>query len=301
MSERRAVSGDGGPRHETSGLATRSLGARRSGRVVAGVLAALVALAAVAVLVGVVGTRQGWIEVQRGATDVAAGEVAARGLVAGDSLGALPAAVPAPAMPGDSVGLPPVDPALRGDSTVTTSGGPAPLDSLSGLGLAPGSSAATGAPPTASGAELASLRGRMTVPVRGVAASALRDDFEQARGDGTRRHEALDIIAPRGTPVVAATDGRVIKLFDSQAGGLTVYQSDAGNQFVLLYGHLDRYEAGLREGAPLKQGQVIGYVGSTGNASFETPHLHFAVARSADPARWWGSGTPVNPYPLLKP
>ena len=288
----------------------RAAGRRhRAGRALTGVLGTLLALAALVVLVAVVGTRSGWIEVRRG-TELtsSAGEVGAPAALVDSSaaVGAPPGApLGPPAMApaaGDSVGLPSVDPALRGlDSTVTTTGGSAPLDTTSGLGLPPGASAASAPPPSATTAELATLRGRLIVPVRGVAASALRDDFDQARGEGTRRHEALDILAPRGTPVVAATDGKVIKLFDSVAGGLTLYQSDAANRFVLLYGHLDRYEAGLREGAPLKQGQVIGYVGSTGNASAATPHLHFAVARSADPGRWWGSGTPVNPYLLLRP
>ncbi|MGZ8455856.1 MAG: M23 family metallopeptidase [Gemmatirosa sp.] len=275
--------------------------ARRSGRALTTLLAALVVLTALVVLAGVVGTRQGWIEIERGGMRTAstAGEVGARALVSpADSLTAAPAAVPAPPpLPGDTVGLPTVDPALRPDSAPAGT----PLDTTSGLGVAPGATSAGGPPPAATAADLATLRGRLVVPVRGMAASALRDDFDQARGAGTRRHEALDIIAPRGTPVVAATDGRVVKLFDSEAGGLTIYQADAGSRFVLLYGHLDRYEAGLREGAAVRQGQVIGYVGSTGNASLDTPHLHFAVARSGDPARWWGSGTPVNPFPLLRP
>jgi murein DD-endopeptidase MepM/ murein hydrolase activator NlpD len=271
--------------------------------VLARLLGSLVVLGTLVVVAGIVGVRNGWIEIEPGGgvdTASAAGEVGARGFVSpADSLAAVaPAAVPAPPpLPGDTVALPTVDPALRPDSGRTG----APLDSTSGLGVAPGATAASGPPPTATAADLATLRNRLIVPVRGVAASALRDDFDQARGAGTRRHEALDIPAPRGTPVVAATDGRIVKLFDSEAGGLTIYQSDPGNRFVLLYGHLDRYEPGLREGATVRQGQVIGYVGSTGNASLDTPHLHFAVARSADPARWWGSGTPVNPYPLLKP
>jgi murein DD-endopeptidase MepM/ murein hydrolase activator NlpD len=273
----------------------------RSGRILGKLLGTLVVLGLLVVVAGVVGIRNGWVVIAPGGgarTASVAGEVNARALASpADSLAA-PAAVPAPApLPGDTVGLPPVDPALRSDSGRTG----APLDTTSGLGVAPGATAASGPPPTATAAELATLRGRLVVPVRGVAASALRDDFDQARGAGTRRHEALDIVAPRGTPVVAATDGRVVKLFDSEAGGLTIYQADAGNRFVLLYGHLDRYEAGLKEGAAVRQGQVIGYVGSTGNASLDTPHLHFAVARSGDAARWWGSGTPVNPYPLLKP
>jgi len=281
----------------------------RSGRALTGVLGTLLALAALVALVAVVGTRSGWIEVHRGTELVSSGGEVGTPAPAVDSSAAVGAPLAAPLGPpamapaaGDSVGLPSVDPALRGlDSTVKTTGGSAPLDTTTGLGVPPGASAASGPPPTASPAELTSLRGRLIVPVRGVPATALRDDFDQARGAGTRRHEALDILAPRGTPVVAATDGKVIKLFNSVAGGLTLYQSDAANRFVLLYGHLDRYEAGLREGAALKQGQVIGYVGSTGNASAETPHLHFAVARSADPGRWWGSGTPVNPFQLLKP
>ena len=176
-----------------------------------------------------------------------------------------------------------------------------PVDSGAVERRAPGAPAAT-----ATAAELATLASRMIVPVSGVRPDQLVDSFDDARGaggaqsgEGTRRHDALDILAPRGTPVVAATGGRVLKLFDSRRGGLTVYTTDENERFVLLYGHLDRYAPTLREGARVRQGETIGYVGTTGNANPATPHLHFAVARTDDPARWYG-GTPVNPYPLLR-
>ena len=115
---------------------------------------------------------------------------------------------------------------------------------------------------------------------------------------GSRRHDALDIPAPRGTPVLSAVDGRLLKIHSSERGGLMVYAADATDRFVLLYGHLDRYADGLTEGMPLRRGQVIGYVGTTGNAAPGTPHLHFAILRGRPSVKWW-RGTPVNPYPLL--
>lgn len=151
---------------------------------------------------------------------------------------------------------------------------------------------------TATASELAELRRQLDVPVQGLARTKLRDTYAEARG--TRVHEALDILAPRGTPVVAATDGKLLKLFNSKSGGLMVYASDAADRFVLLYGHLDRYADGVREGMPLKRGQVIGYVGSTGNAPIGTPHLHFGIHRGRPSQSWW-RGTPVNPFTLLAP
>ncbi len=136
----------------------------------------------------------------------------------------------------------------------------------------------------------------MIVPVAGVARSAMRDTFNQVRGD--RRHEAIDILAPRGTPVIATDDGVVKKLFTSKPGGLTIYEFDPDQRFCYYYAHLDRYAPGLHEGQVLRRGQVIGYVGSTGNASKDTPHLHFALIRLEPERRWW-KGTYVNPYPML--
>ena len=105
-------------------------------------------------------------------------------------------------------------------------------------------------------------------------------------------------MAPRGTPVVSATDGRVLKLFNSVAGGTMVYAADASDRFILMYAHLDRYADGVVDKMPIKRGQLLGYVGSTGDASAAAPHLHFAIARGHPSAAWW-KGTPVNPYPLL--
>jgi len=136
----------------------------------------------------------------------------------------------------------------------------------------------------------------MIVPVAGIARSAMRDMFDQMRGN--HRHEAIDIMAPRGTPVIAADDGVVQKLFTSVQGGLTVYEFDPDQRFCYYYAHLDRYAAGLHEGQPLRAGEVLGYVGTTGNAPKDTPHLHFALIR-LDPDRRWWKGTYVNPYPLL--
>jgi len=136
------------------------------------------------------------------------------------------------------------------------------------------------------------------VPVRGIDASALYDTYDDRRGGGTRAHEALDIPAPRGTPVLSATGGRVLKLFKSEAGGNMVYAADSSERFILMYAHLDSYANGLAEGQPLQQGQILGAVGTTGNAPPNLPHLHFAIARSNDVKQWW-KGVAVNPFPLL--
>lgn len=136
----------------------------------------------------------------------------------------------------------------------------------------------------------------MAVPVAGIPRSAMRDTFDEARGG--RRHEAIDILAPRGTPVVATDDGVVKKLFNSKPGGLTVYQFDPDQRFCYYYAHLDRYAPGLHEGQLLRRGQILGYVGTTGNARPDAPHLHFALIRLDREKRWW-KGTYVNPYPYL--
>jgi murein DD-endopeptidase MepM/ murein hydrolase activator NlpD len=142
----------------------------------------------------------------------------------------------------------------------------------------------------ASGADL-------LIPVVGVSRAALRDTFGQARS-GMRMHGAIDILAPRGTPVVASVDGAVRKLFTSAAGGLTIYEFDVPQQKVYYYAHLDRYAAGLHEGELLHRGDIIGYVGTTGNAPPGTPHLHFAIGALPPSKEWWKS-VPENPYPLL--
>ena len=137
----------------------------------------------------------------------------------------------------------------------------------------------------------------LLLPVRGIHTADLKDNFEETR-NGARRHEAIDILAPRGTPVLAATDGTIAKLFTSQAGGLTVYEFDPTKTFSYYYAHLDRYAPGLAEGQSLKRGDPIGEVGTSGNAPKNTPHLHFAIFRLGADKHWW-EGDPVNPYPLL--
>ena len=137
----------------------------------------------------------------------------------------------------------------------------------------------------------------LEMPVQGVRPDQLTRQFDDARGG--RRHEAIDILAPQGTPVKAVEDGRVARLFFSKAGGITIYQFDPSERFCYYYAHLDRYADGLRENDRIRRGQVIGYVGVTGNAPKNTPHLHFAVFRLSAEKRWW-EGTPIDPYDILR-
>jgi murein DD-endopeptidase MepM/ murein hydrolase activator NlpD len=131
----------------------------------------------------------------------------------------------------------------------------------------------------------------------GVKANQLRDSFDQPRSGG-RRHEAIDIMAPQGTPVLATTDGTVIKLFQSDKGGTTLYELDPSGRYDYYYAHLMRYADGIVEGKQLKRGDVIAYVGDTGDAGAGNFHLHFAISKLSGPHKWSG-GDPINPYPLL--
>ena len=146
--------------------------------------------------------------------------------------------------------------------------------------------------------DLALLAGEIAMPLDGVDPATLRSNFNERRGGGTRQHQALDIMAPRRTPVKSAAKGRVLRLFTSVDGGLMVYAADSSERFVLMYAHLDGYAPAMRDGAPLALGEVIGYVGFTGNALASAPHLHFAIARSADVKRW-SKGKPIDPLPVL--
>jgi len=137
---------------------------------------------------------------------------------------------------------------------------------------------------------------RLIIPVQGVRAVELRDHFHDLRGG--HRHEAIDIMAPRGTPVLAADAGRVVKLFLSKPGGLTVYEFDDSQMYCYYYAHLDHYAAGLREGTRLRKGELLAYVGSTGNASPDAPHLHFAIFQLGPGQNWW-EGSPIDPYAFL--
>lgn len=139
----------------------------------------------------------------------------------------------------------------------------------------------------------------LAIPVAGVKAAQLVDTFTQARAGGARAHDAIDIMAPHGTPAVAAADGIVEKLFFSKGGGgLSVYVRSRDRRWSYYYAHLQDYAPGLKEGQKVKRGQSLGRVGSTGNASPDGPHLHFAINRM-DPSWKWHQGAPINPYPLL--
>lgn len=201
-----------------------------------------------------------------------------------DPAGAVPAtgsAAPAPAADALAGQLPP-PPAVDADLTEAD------------LPMKPAAETLTQVPslPQRTGAP-----GKLLLPVEGIKPAQLTDTFNQARGK-ERRHEALDIMAPKGTRVLAAADGKVVKLFTSKRGGLTVYQFDPTSTWAYYYAHLDRYADGVKEGVQLKRGDLVGYVGSTGDASPEAPHLHFAVVQLTPEKQWW-KGTPVNPFPLL--
>lgn len=137
----------------------------------------------------------------------------------------------------------------------------------------------------------------IAIPVVGIERSELRDTYGAPRSGG-RGHAAIDILAPRGTPVVAAVRGEILQLFTSRAGGLTVYLADSERRTVYYYAHLDRYADGLAKGASVEQGAILGYVGTSGNAPAHAPHLHFAIERLPDSGEWW-KGVPENPYPVL--
>jgi murein DD-endopeptidase MepM/ murein hydrolase activator NlpD len=202
-----------------------------------------------------------------------------------------PVAAPALRAPTEAPAAVPT-PAQRAVATpVATTPGPAPGDAAN----APG---AAGTPPAADGGMAAA--GALLLPVQGVQAAQLRDTFAEARDGGARPHDALDIMAPRGTPVLAAVDGSVEKLFTSVPGGLTIYEFDRSRTHAYYYAHLDRYADGLAEGQALRRGDVIGYVGSTGNAAANAPHLHFAIFVLGPEKHWW-QGTAIDPYPLLAP
>jgi murein DD-endopeptidase MepM/ murein hydrolase activator NlpD len=139
-------------------------------------------------------------------------------------------------------------------------------------------------------------RDPIVMPVEGAKTADLHDSYAESRG--SHKHEAIDIMAPRGTPVVAAVEGTIEKLFTSKPGGLTIYEFDRERNYCYYYAHLDRYAEDLKEGQIVHRNDRIGYVGSTGDASAEAPHLHFSILQLGPEKRWW-VGTPINPYPLL--
>ena len=189
-----------------------------------------------------------------------------------------------------------VDTSARADSTQPSGAMdadpvPPPID---------GVSPPAGATAASVTSDLEALRAMsMAIPVAGVTAKQLIDSFDDKRG-GSRTHNALDIMAARNTPAVAATSGKILKLHSSVAGGLTIYMTDQASRFIMMYGHLDSYRPGLKEGAAVRRGETIGFVGTTGNASTLAPHLHFQIMRRDDPDAWW-RGTPINPFLVYRP
>ncbi len=147
--------------------------------------------------------------------------------------------------------------------------------------------------------ELTYLRSRqLMVPVQGAGVLDVRDSFDDARDGGERTHHAVDILAPRGTPILAADEGTVLALKSNRLGGITIYAVDPAQKLVYYYAHLDHYADGLSEGQRLKKGDLLGYVGTTGNAPKDVPHLHFQVMRMTDPKRYW-DGPVLDPRPYF--
>ena len=203
-----------------------------------------------------------------------------------------------PSQDAERLPAPAASPPADVSQTPTPGASPSPSPSMS-----PTPEASPGASPQARGlpndpaSALTSMR--LLIPVEGIKPEQLQDTFKDARSEG-RVHDAIDIIAPRGTPVLAATDGRVVKLFNSVKGGITFYQLAAADEhYVLYYAHLERYADGLAEGHVARRGETLAYVGDTGNATPGNTHLHFQIYRVADPKRFW-TGENLNPYPLLR-
>jgi murein DD-endopeptidase MepM/ murein hydrolase activator NlpD len=136
-------------------------------------------------------------------------------------------------------------------------------------------------------------------PVAGMDSSRFDDSFDDPRDGGVRKHNAIDIMAPRGSAVLSVADGRILRLAKTAKGGTTVYATDLEEQFVYYYAHLDRYHTNIYAGRPLMRGDTLGFVGTTGNALKNLPHLHFQVMRMPSDKKYW-SGDPINPYPLLR-
>jgi murein DD-endopeptidase MepM/ murein hydrolase activator NlpD len=193
-------------------------------------------------------------------------------------------------------------PTVNDLSSVTDSRGPrvfesrgSPLASPAPVGKPPRPLPAT---PIIDANPVAELRDRrLELPLRGALRRELRGSFDETRGS-TQKHEAIDIVAPRHTPILAVEEGTIARLFQSQAGGTTVYQFDPTTWYVYYYAHLERYAEGLEEGQQVQRGQVLGYVGTSGNAPPEAPHLHFAIFRLTEQKRWW-QGQPIDPYEVL--
>jgi murein DD-endopeptidase MepM/ murein hydrolase activator NlpD len=195
-------------------------------------------------------------------------------------------------------GLAGTPPAATSPMPAPSTASPAPSTSVTPPAPPPAQGQAPAPPPILARPPADLLQRDLLVPVQGVPRMALQDTFDDARSQG-RVHNAIDIMSPRNTPVLAAEAGRIVRLFTSNLGGLTIYQFDPTETFCYYYAHLDHYAPGLKDGDPVARGQVIGYVGSTGDASPEAPHLHFEITRLHPDKHWW-EGDSINPYPILR-
>lgn len=175
---------------------------------------------------------------------------------------------------------------------------PSPAPSQDDQSLASDAAKPSLHPESASGPGESDAR-QLLIPVLNVRASDLTDTFTDSRANGSRLHEAIDIMAPEGTSVIAAGPGTVEKLFYSDAGGNTIYVRSPDKETIHYYAHMSEYAPGLTEGQSIRRGQRLGTVGSSGNASPEAPHLHFAIMRTTPDAAWWEPANAINPYPLL--
>jgi len=188
-------------------------------------------------------------------------------------------------------------------SPLSAAGAPASSAPAPASSRPPSLSMVAAAPRTDAAADataVAHLRS-LLFPVGGSIDSTRYDDsFDAPRDGGVRKHNAVDIMAPRGAPVLAVADGRILQLRKNAKGGLTVYASDLGDRFVYYYAHLDRYHPKVYGGKPLMRGDTLGFVGTTGNSPKDLPHLHFQVMRMPADGRYVAGGEPINPFPLLQ-
>ena len=193
-----------------------------------------------------------------------------------------------------------IDTAGRDSSRVAAAVDTSSSRSVADTLVAPQLSTGGSSTPAVGAADLEALKSEgLMIPVAGVAAKDLVDSFDDKRGS-ERHHNALDIMASRNTPVLAAVSGSVIKIHSSVPGGLTIYLSDPTSRFVMMYGHLDSFRPGIKDGDKVTRCEIIGFVGSTGNANPLAPHLHFQTTRNDNMKEWW-KGTPLNPFLVFRP
>ncbi len=206
---------------------------------------------------------------------------------AGGASVSAPAVLPTPAAPDTSM-----------PSAPATTLPPPPNPALTAAPPAMQAMSVNGKLEASSSSAVPATVGMIGLPVKDLKREAIHDTFSDTREGGTK-HEAADIMVPRGTPVMAVVEGNVVKLFNSKKGGITVYQYDNAQKFCYYYAHLDKYADGLKESMLLRKGDVLGYVGSTGDAQANNPHLHFAILELGPDKHWWEHTTAVNPYPVL--